>query len=121
MTDLIHHLAPAAEYNAAPADQPYVPASYAADGFIHCTQALSVLLEIANRFYRGVPGDFVILDLALDQLTSEVRFEAPTPPAAPGSPLAGVSFPHIYGPINREAIIAVRSARRDVEGRFLEV
>ena len=119
--ELIHHLALAAEYQSAPADQPYLPASFAADGFIHCTQARSVLREVANRFYRDIPGDFVVLDLDVRRLQSEVRFEAPVPPAEPGSPMAGVKFPHIYGPINREAIVAVRPARRGPDGGFLSV
>ena len=50
-----------------------------------------------------------------------VRLEAPVPPAALGSPLAGVLFPHIYGPLHREAIVAVRPAQRAPDGRFLQV
>ncbi len=117
----LHHLAPAADYKSAPADAPYRPASLAAQGFIHCTVEPAVLLEVANRFYRGQAGDFVVLDLDSRRLTAEVRFEAPVPPAAPGSPLAGVLFPHVYGPINREAIVSVRPAQRAEDGRFLAV
>jgi len=118
---IIHHLALAAEYAATPAGQPYLPAAYAADGFIHCTLEPDVLLVVANRFYQGAPGEFVVLDVDPARLAAEVRYEAGQPPAPEGSVLAGVLFPHIYGPINCEAVVAVRQARRAPDGRFLEV
>jgi uncharacterized protein (DUF952 family) len=121
VTSLIHHLVPSAEFVAMPADQPYLPAGYAQDGFIHCTQQPAVLIEVANRFYRDVAGDFLVLDIDPRRLTAELRNELPMPPAPAGSPLAGVLFPHIYGPLNREAIVAVRKVQRDADGRFLQV
>jgi uncharacterized protein (DUF952 family) len=120
-TGLIHHLVPAAEYAATPPGQPFVPAAYAADGFIHCTRQPAVLIEVANRFYRGVAGEFLVLDIDPRRLTAELRDEAPMPPAPPGSPMDGVLFPHIYGPLNREAIVAVRPVQRAADGRFLQV
>ncbi len=119
--DLIHHLVPTAEFQAVPPGQPYLSAAFPADGFIHCTEALPVLLEVANRFYRDQPGAFVVLDIDPARLTAPVRFEAPVPPAPAGSPLAGVLFPHIYGPLNPEAIVSVRPATRAPDGRFLSV
>lgn len=121
MTDLIHHLAPAADYQGTPAGQPYVPAAFAEDGFIHCTLEPTTLLEVANRFYRDQPGDFLVLDIDPLRLTAELRFEAPVPPTPQGSPLAGVRFPHIYGPLNREAIVVVRPAQREPDGTFVRV
>jgi uncharacterized protein (DUF952 family) len=121
MPALIHHLAPAADIQALGPGQPYLPAGFAADGFVHCTGTLAVLLEVANRFYQAQPGAFVVLDLDPVRLTSPVRYEAPGPPAAPDSPLAGVLFPHVYGPINPEAIVSVRPAARSADGHFLSV
>jgi uncharacterized protein (DUF952 family) len=118
---LIHHLVPAAEFAAAPPEQPFVPSAYAADGFIHCTRQPAVLLEVANRFYRGVAGEFLVLDIDPRRLAAELHDEAPVPPAPPGSLLEGVLFPHIYGPLNRDAIVAVRPVRRAADGRFLQV
>ena len=118
---LIHHLVPSAEWAALPPDQPYLPASYAADGFIHCTTLPAVLLDVANRFYQGAGGQFLVLDIDPGRLTAELRYEAPLPPAPAGSHLAGVLFPHIYGPLNREAIVAIRTAQRAPDGRFLQV
>ena len=118
---LIHHLVPAAEFAVAPPDQAFVPSAYAKDGFIHCTRQPAVLLEVANRFYRGVAGEFLVLDIDPQRLAAELHDEAPAPPAPAGSPLEGVLFAHIYGPLNRDAIVAVRPVQRAPDGTFLQV
>jgi hypothetical protein len=40
-------------------------------------------------------------------------------PAAPATPRP--LFPHIYGPINRDAIVAVRQVERDATGAFVAI
>lgn len=117
----ILHLTPAAEFQALAPGEPLRPASLAAEGFIHCTTEAAVLLDIANRFYAGQPGDFLVLVIDPERVTAPVKFEAPVPAPAPGDPLAGHRFPHLYGPLNRDAIVAVRPARRQPDGRFSEV
>lgn len=115
---IILHLVPKAEFEAAPVDQPFVPTPYAKDGFIHCTAEWDVLQQVANNVYRNQPGDFLVLEIEVDKVTSPVRFEPPVPPPPPNHPLAGHLFPHIYGPINRDAIVAIRTAPRNAEGLF---
>lgn len=127
---MILHLAPRADWEATPADQPYRTDSLAHEGFIHATQGDDLLLRIANAFYKDRPGEFVVLEIDEACLTSEVRWEVPAPPwgGAPLPPEASVSdtapdgaprFPHIYGPINRDAIIGARLAVRDADGAFV--
>lgn len=112
--DPIYHLAPAPRWQSWPAGAPYLPAEYAADGFVHCTGGDELMLQVANRFYRAQPGDFVLLTIATERLTAPLRWEPPTdsPPLAP-------LFPHIYGPIDAAAIVAVRPAQRGADGTFL--
>ncbi|NJM40779.1 MAG: DUF952 domain-containing protein [Anaerolineae bacterium] len=77
---MILHLVPKAEWDAVPAGKPYVPAAFAKDGFIHCTDDARTLLKIANQFYKGVPGDVLLLTIdenALNALASPVKWEAP--------------------------------------------
>jgi uncharacterized protein (DUF952 family) len=76
------------------------------------------MLQVANAFCRDAPGDFVVVAIDPARLTSELRYEAPSPPATDG-PLAEHLFPHIYGPLNPEAVVAVRPARRAPDGTFL--
>jgi uncharacterized protein (DUF952 family) len=108
----IYHLAPAARWRDWPANTPYLPAEYDADGFIHCTAGDALMLEVANTFYRDAPGDFVLLLIDTERLTSPLKWERST------DGLASV-FPHIYGPIDLTAVVEVRPARRGANGEFL--
>ncbi len=127
---MILHLTAKTEWDAAPADQPYAPAAAASDGFIHCTAGDELLLQIANRWYKDRPGEYLVLSIDETKLTAPVKWEPPEPPAPPappeavaeyGSPAAAepqIAFPHIYGPINRDAIAGVRVAVRAADGAF---
>ena len=121
MSGLIYHLVAAEDFRAVPPGAPYRPAAFEQDGFIHCTGDVALLLQVANLAYRKNEGEFLVLDIDPDRLTSELRYERPAPPPPPGSALAEAIFPHIYGPINRAAIVAVRPARRAADGTFLAV
>jgi uncharacterized protein (DUF952 family) len=109
----IYHLAPAARWSNWPDDAPYLPAEYEADGFIHCTAGDELMLQVANTFYRAAPGDFVLLVIDTARLTSPLKWEEPV-----GEALATL-FPHIYGPINPEAIVEVRAVQRAADGVFV--
>lgn len=120
----LFHLLPRDDWEAAPADQPFAPPSLAAEGFIHAAAGERQLLGVANALYKHQPGEFVALEIDASRLSSEVRWEPPTPAlppeveasdAAEGAP----KFPHIYGAINRDAIVRVWRLVRDVDGSFL--
>ncbi len=111
----VYHLAPAARWEAWPAAMPYLPETYAQDGFIHCTAGADLMMRVANAHYRDVAGNFVVLVIDTAQLTSPLLWEQPA-----GAPLAPL-FPHIYGPIDRAAVTAVRPVRRAADGAFLAI
>jgi uncharacterized protein (DUF952 family) len=108
----IYHLAPAARWHAWPPDEPYLPAEYEADGFIHCSAGDALMIAVANRFYRTTQGEFVLLVIDPAQLTAPLKWEQSSDDLAP-------LFPHIYGPINRAAVQEVRAVRRADDGEFL--
>jgi uncharacterized protein (DUF952 family) len=110
--DTIYHLAPAARWHDWPAGTPYLPTEYNADGFVHCTAGDELMLRVANAVYRGVAGDFVLLIIDSRRLTAPLKWERST------DALAAV-FPHIYGPIDRAAIVEVRAVNREADGTFL--
>jgi uncharacterized protein (DUF952 family) len=112
MDQLLLHLAPSERWRAWPAGQPYLPAEYERDGFVHCTAGDELLLRVANHHYQATPGKFVLLVIDQQLLTAPVRWEAPPDGLAP-------AFPHIYGPIDLAAIVAVRPVRRAPNGLFL--
>ncbi len=102
------HLAPRARWEGWAPEVAYESPSLHEEGFIHCTDGVESMVATANRFYRGDPGEFVVMTVDLDRAGSPWRFDDP-----------GKPFPHIYGPIAREAILAVRPFPRDAEGAFV--
>jgi uncharacterized protein (DUF952 family) len=113
VSDLIYHIATRADWERAGADGEYTRSSVdktlAEEGFIHASQA-SQVARTANRFYRDVPGDLVLLVIDPGLLRAEVRYEA-----VPGAELP---FPHIFGPMNVDAVIAVRPFTAGPDGTF---
>jgi uncharacterized protein (DUF952 family) len=87
---------------------PYRAASLSTEGFIHCSYRNQVEWA-ANRFYAAEP-ELLVLSLDPSRLTSPVRDEDP------GN---GELFPHIYGPIQPEAVTAVDQMQHGTDGRWI--
>jgi uncharacterized protein (DUF952 family) len=102
----VYHLVRRSVWDASADD--YRADSLAAEGFIHCSFADQVARS-ANRFYADA-DDLLVLHLDADRLTSPLRVEAA------GS---GELFPHVHGPINRSAVVAVRPLERGPDGQWL--
>jgi uncharacterized protein (DUF952 family) len=109
----IYHIATRADWEQARADGVYTRSSVgktlAEEGFIHASQ-VSQVTRTANKFYRDVPGDLVVLVIDTGLLRPEVRYED-----VPGAELP---FPHIYGPLNVDAVLAARPFAPGPDGTF---
>lgn len=115
---IVLHLMPASDWHALPDGQPVSNRSLLSEGFIHCTDDAQVMLRVANAFYADRPGDFVVLQIDADRLSSRCVWEQPAEiDGRVGPPLAPL-FPHVYGPIEREAVLGVQALNRDPCGRF---
>jgi len=101
------HLVPVAVWETADRDLPYEAASLASEGFIHCTDGVDALGVTFDRYYAGDDRPFLALTLDLDELDAPWRYDVVDSP-----------YPHIYGPIQRSAIVAVSSVERGPDGRF---
>lgn len=115
----IYHLIPASIYRTHPPEQPYLPANFAAEGFIHCTAGLEVLVQVANAYFASLEDELLVLEIDPARLTAPLKFEPPVPP--PGQPAAAghqadILFPHIYGPLNPEAVVGYFALLRPAEG-----
>ena len=77
------------------------------EGFIHFSTG-SQVLATADRYYHGVSG-MVLLEVDEAALVSPLRYEE-----APG----GESYPHLYGPLNRDAVYRVYTFEPSSDGRF---
>jgi uncharacterized protein (DUF952 family) len=115
---VVLHLMPRDAYESLPPGAPITNPSLDTEGFIHCTDEPGVLLQVANAFYRALPGDFLALHVAVADLTSACIWEEPAHINGSGEAFAP-SFPHIYGPIDRQAVIRVDAVTRDGDGAFV--
>jgi uncharacterized protein (DUF952 family) len=105
---MIYHIVPELDLRAHLRGDSYAPASLEECGFVHCALESSVI-AVANDFFSAASETLLLLQIDQERLTSAVRYEAPAPIAGEGrSHLAtGTRFPHVYGPINTEAITGV--------------
>ena len=104
----IYHLARRAPWDRAVADgTPYtrstVDTSLEEEGFIHCSFRNQVQ-GVADRFYRGL-AEIVLLTIDVSKLPAEVRTEN--------------GYPHIYGPLPVDAVVAVDPVACGADGRLL--
>jgi uncharacterized protein (DUF952 family) len=104
--DMIYRIVPSSVWHAQP-DQPYAPATLAELGFIHCSPDEQTTLLVVNALYRASPRPLLVLTIDENRLTARCEWEVAIPEPPPGVP-GDTRFPHVYGPINRDA---VRQAR----------
>lgn len=114
---MILHLASDDAWLAAVKKGEYRAESLSTEGFIHCSTE-SQIVDVANAFYHGQHG-LVVLVLNPEKLTAELKWEPPAHPnperaAAIGDEL----FPHIYGPLNLDAVTKVIPFEPDNDGIF---
>lgn len=111
------HLVALSEW--ATARDPYAPATLDTEGFVHCSPDEATALAVANTLPSLQRLEEPLVALVLDgtRLPAEVRWEAPSPSVPTGVP-EGTLFPHVYGPIDHDAVTEVRHAWRDEQGTF---
>jgi len=102
----IYHLVPRSSWEMVPPG-PYRAPSLESEGFIHCSNREQVARS-ANRFYSD-KSEMLLLVVDPDRLTSELHDEEGRP---------GELFPHVYGPIDHEAIVEVTRLERGSDGRW---
>jgi uncharacterized protein (DUF952 family) len=89
--------------------------SLSREGFIHCSKP-SQIVDVADAFYRGQQG-LVLLVIDPSKLEAELKWEPPAEPA-PSHARAGDLFPHLYGPLNLEAVVKVLAFEPGADGSF---
>ena len=102
----IYLLMTATEIAAARATGTWVSAGFASEGFIHASP-YEQLERVANKHYQH-KSDVYVAWVQVDQLTSELRWE----------PAAGSLYPHLFGPLNFEAVVRIVPTGRNADGTF---
>ena len=113
---MIYHLTSRAAWQDAQQRGDFRTESLEAEGFIHCSTK-SQVLPVAEKYYNGRPG-LILLMIDPLLLSSDLKWEPPsggTPP--PGVP-EGDLFPHIYGPVNLDAVVKVFDLESDPNGKY---
>lgn len=102
----LYHITPVSTWEAAQKKGCYDFDSLKSEGFIHCSLREQVS-AVANKRFKG-RDDLLLLQIDSAKITSPVKFE--------GSP---EKFPHIYGPLNLDAVSKVFPFEPDSSGQFL--
>lgn len=105
---IIYHIVPKRFYERQAKNTVYLPKPFLQEGFIHCTKRRVEMGRVANRYYRKERGPHVYLYIETKKVNAKIRFDD-----------AAKQYPHIYGGLNQDAIVAVKIARRDDKGNFL--
>lgn len=102
---LIYHLCGKAVFIAGFSGGHYRSDSLVAEGFIHCAGQDRVV-AIANDLFSDLREPILVLEIDTHFLESPVRWEEPAPLGCGGEThLSGSPhFPHVYGPIEAQAI-----------------
>lgn len=87
----------------------YRPTSLDDEGFIHCSTAGQVL-NVGDCYYHGVSG-LVLLKIDTGKLDIPLKFE--------DSHQNGELFPHLYGPLAVNAVVAVGDFSHGLDGSFI--
>jgi uncharacterized protein (DUF952 family) len=78
------------------------------EGFIHCSKVQQILGP-ANEFYRG-QSDLVLLCISASEVDAVIIYE--------DCYEKGTAFPHIYGPLNVNAVRQVIDFPPNADGTF---
>lgn len=101
----IFHIATADDWRATSRTGTYTTStagrSLEEEGFIHACRREQVQ-GVFDRYYAGLRTDLVLLTIDPARLESELRVD----------PVGADSYPHVYGPINRSAVVDVTALDR---------
>ena len=105
---IIYHIVPKRFYERQVQHAVYLPKPFLQEGFIHCTKRADEMGRVANRYYKHERGPHIYLYIETKKVKAKIQYDD-----------AAKQYPHIYGGLNHDAIVAIQPARRDAEGNFL--
>lgn len=98
---LIYHIVLPDAWKESESQPHYAAASLETEGFIHCS-FVDQLEAVLDRYYKAA-GDVLILSIDTEKLTSKLVSEPST---------NNEIYPHIYGKINRDAVVAIEARQK---------
>jgi len=107
---MIFHITTREAWDAAARAGEYPGDTLDVEGFIHCSEQHQVA-GVANVRFAG-RDDLVLLQIDPSKVRAEIRYE--------DAPDGSGTFPHIYGPLNADAVARVVAYRSNDDGLFGE-
>jgi uncharacterized protein (DUF952 family) len=105
---MIYHIMTFGDWARASSQPFYIPDAFVTNGFIHCCNA-DQLEYVGDRYFRG-QKDLIILCIEADNVTAPVKHEDLN--------AEGMSFPHIYGILNTDAVKKIVNFPSGDDGTF---
>jgi uncharacterized protein (DUF952 family) len=104
--ETILHITTEAAWAKAREDGELTTPSLEEEGFIHCSTREQVE-STADRIFKG-SGDLLALEVEVARITAPLKWEKATD--------VGDEFPHVYGPLNADAVRGTRVLSETEDG-----
>ena len=105
---IIFHISKREQWEKTKLERVYRTDTLASQGYIHCSNSQQIV-KVANVKYHG-QKELVLLYITTDRVQSEIKYEN-----AGNEEL----YPHIYGPLNIDAIVNVIDFKPTENGNFV--
>ncbi|HBZ82303.1 MULTISPECIES: DUF952 domain-containing protein [Brevibacillus] len=105
---IIYCMVPKAYWEQWEEKEHYLPRDYEQEGFIHATKGDELLGKVADRVYGAFEGELFVLVVDESKSASPIKYEQASD---------GLLYPHIYGPLNHDAIADIRRMEK-VDGHW---
>jgi len=105
---VILHIISEEDWKKAQTEGVHTPSSLDDEGFIHCS-TLEQVNWVANSFFKG-HTDLLILYIDGEKVKERIIYE--------DTANIGMLFPHIYGPLNLDAVLRVVAIKPSKDGSF---
>lgn len=106
--DLVFHLVKKRTWQNLKKEGRYHPESLESDGFIHCSSGKNIE-AVANRKFKG-ERRLLLIVINASLVEPELKYEEDEE--------SGTAHPHIYGPLNLDAVIDKIELHPEKDGRF---
>lgn len=106
--DFVFHLVKQEEWKKQKKDGKYHPESLESEGYIHCSSG-SQIQETANRRFKG-EDDLMLIVINTTLISPELKYETDKE--------HGKTYPHIYGPLNLDAVVDKITLAPENDGTF---
>lgn len=113
---MIYHITSRQAWSEARQRGDYRAESLETDGFIHCSTEEQVV-PVAEYLFGG-EQDLLLLMIEPSRLASDLKWESPAEGTPPPGVAEGSLFPHIYGPINLDAVVKVYDLHSNPDGKY---